>query len=142
MRACCLLTVRRGDGVGGVLRGPPSARRAAFLPCLPSRRAGGCRGRRSPTLRGSGDRGLPREVRLPQPPLLSLPPGCEVERFPAIVLLALGTAGASVWERLAKGFAGGSWLLIALCAEEESASPGTEPGHYLLIGAGRWQRED
>lgn len=101
MRACCLLTVPRGDGVRGVLRGPPSARRAACLPRLPSRRAGGCRGRRSATLRGSGDRLLPRELWLLQAPLFSLPPGCEVETFPAIVLLALGTAGASVRERLA-----------------------------------------
>lgn len=91
-----------GDGVRGVLRGPPSARRAACLPRLPSRRAGGCRGRRCPALRGSGDRVLPREVWPPQPPLLSLPRGCEVERFPAIVLLALSAAGASVRERLAR----------------------------------------
>lgn len=97
MRACCLLTIPRGDGVSGVLRGTPSARRAACRACLPSRRAGGCR---SPTLRGSGDRVLLREAWLPQPP--PLPPGCEVERFPAIVLLALGTAGASVRERLAR----------------------------------------
>lgn len=45
---------------------------------------------------------MPREARLLLPSLLSLPRGCVVERFPAIVLLAIGTAGASVRERLAR----------------------------------------
>lgn len=143
MRACSVQAVRRGDGVGGVLRGTPSARRPACLPALPA---------------------LPPRLRLPRPPLPDSPRlggsgfaarGSASPAFPPVS--SPGLRGGEVprycatrtWHRgceragaLSQGFAGGGCLLIAVCAEGESASPGREPGHYLLIGAGEWQRED
>lgn len=87
LAACCALRPRLA-GQPACLACPPAAPAAAAAAAPGSPRLGG--------------RLVPREVWLPQPPLLCLPPGCEAERFPAIVLLALGTAGASVRERLAR----------------------------------------
>lgn len=85
--ACCALRPRLA-GQPACLACPPAApaAAAAAAPRLSAARASAfaARGLASPA------------------PLLSLPPGCEVERFPAIVLLALGTAGASVRERSAR----------------------------------------
>lgn len=141
MRACCLLSDRRGDGAGGVLRATPSARRAACLPRLPSRRAGGCCGRRSRLSAAGGSACAARGLASPAPPPLSSPGlrGGEVPRYCATRTRHRGCERAGA---LSQGFAGGGCLLIAVCAEDESASPGREPGHYLLIGAGEWQRED
>lgn len=131
MRACYLLTIPRGDGVRGVLRGTPSARRAACLACLPSRRAGDCR---SPTLRGSGV-GFCRE-RFGFPSPLSSFRGLRAREVPRYCAARTWHRGCERAGALSQGFAGGGWLLIAVCAEDESASSGREPGHYLLIGAG------
>lgn len=87
LAACCALRPRLA-GQPACLACPPAAPAAAAAAAPGSPRLGGsafaARGLASPA------------------PLLCLPPGCEVERFPAIVLLALGTAGASVRERLAR----------------------------------------
>lgn len=86
--ACCAVRPR--------LAGQP-----ACLACPPAAPAAAAAA--APRLSAARGIGFCRErFGFPSSPLLSLPPGCEVERFPAIVLLALGTAGASVRERLAR----------------------------------------
>lgn len=81
--ACCAVRPRLA-GQPAWLAYPPAAPAAA--------------GPRLSAARGSGF--AARGLASPAPSPLSV--GCELERFPAIVLLALGTAAASVRERLAR----------------------------------------
>lgn len=83
LAACCAVRPRLAGQPAG-LACPPAAPAAAGPRLSAARGIGFCCER----------------LGFPSPP--PLPPGCEVERFPAIVLLALGTAGASVRERLAR----------------------------------------